>query len=71
MYELHVGTFTAEGTFDAIIPRLPELRELGVNALELLPVAQFPGERNWGYDGVYPYAAQHSYGCLLYTSRCV
>ncbi|MGB5062562.1 MAG: malto-oligosyltrehalose trehalohydrolase, partial [Candidatus Competibacter sp.] len=50
MYELHVGTFTAEGTFDAIIPRLPELRELGVNALELLPVAQFPGDRNWGYD---------------------
>ncbi len=71
MYELHVGTFTAEGTFDAIIPRLPELRELGVNALELLPVAQFPGERNWGYDGVYPYAAQDSYGGVAGLKRLV
>ncbi|MDD5641950.1 MAG: alpha-amylase family glycosyl hydrolase, partial [Syntrophales bacterium] len=62
IYELHVGTFTPEGTFDAIIPHLDELRELGVTALELMPVAQFPGERNWGYDGVYPYAVQHSYG---------
>ena len=71
MYELHVGTFTPEGTFDAIIPRLPELRELGVNALELLPVAQFPGERNWGYDGVYPYAAQQSYGGVDGLKRLV
>ncbi len=71
MYELHVGTFTAEGTFDAIIPRLPELRELGVNALELLPVAQFPGDRNWGYDGVYPYAAQDSYGGVEGLKRLV
>ncbi|YAF94085.1 MAG: malto-oligosyltrehalose trehalohydrolase [Nodularia sp. CChRGM 3473] len=62
MYELHVGTFTPEGTFEAIIPRLPDLRELGVNAIELMPVAQFPGERNWGYDGVYPFAVQNSYG---------
>lgn len=61
-YELHVGTFTPEGTFDAIIPRIPALRELGVNFIELMPVAQFPGSRNWGYDGVYPYAAQSSYG---------
>ena len=61
-YELHVGTFTPEGTFEAIIPRLQELRETGINALELLPVAQFPGNRNWGYDGVYPYAVQDSYG---------
>ena len=61
-YELHVGTFTPEGTFRAIIPRLKALRELGVNALELMPVGQFPGERNWGYDGVYPYAVQDSYG---------
>jgi maltooligosyltrehalose trehalohydrolase len=61
-YELHVGTFTPEGTFDAIIPRLPALRELGVTALELMPVAQFPGSRNWGYDGTFPYAAQNSYG---------
>lgn len=71
MYELHVGTFTPEGTFDAIIPRLPELRELGVNALELLPVAQFPGDRNWGYDGVYPWAAQHSYGGVEGLKRLV
>jgi maltooligosyltrehalose trehalohydrolase len=62
LYELHVGTFTPEGTFAAIIPRLPQLVELGVNVLELMPVAQFPGERNWGYDGVYPYAVQTSYG---------
>lgn len=62
LYELHVGTFTLEGTFAALIPRLPELVELGVNVLELMPVAQFPGERNWGYDGVYPYAVQTSYG---------
>ena len=62
LYELHVGTFTPEGTFDAIIPRLRDLKEVGINALELMPVAQFPGERNWGYDAVYPYAVQHSYG---------
>ncbi len=61
-YELHVGTFTPEGTFEAIIPRLQELKETGINALQLLPVAQFPGNRNWGYDGVYPYAVQDSYG---------
>ncbi len=61
-YELHVGTFTPEGTFDAIIPRLNELKELGITALELMPVAQFPGSRNWGYDGVYPFAVQNSYG---------
>jgi maltooligosyltrehalose trehalohydrolase len=62
IYELHVGTFTPEGTFDAIIPRLASLRELGVTAIELMPVAQFPGERNWGYDGVQLYAPQNSYG---------
>jgi maltooligosyltrehalose trehalohydrolase len=62
LYELHVGTFTPEGTFEAIIPRLKELYEFGVNAIELMPIAQFPGNRNWGYDGVFPYAAQHSYG---------
>jgi maltooligosyltrehalose trehalohydrolase len=62
IYELHVGTFTPEGTFDAIIPRLAALKELGVNTLELMPVAQFPGSRNWGYDGVYPFAVQNSYG---------
>lgn len=62
LYELHVGTFTPEGTFKAIIPRLSDLKELGVNAIEIMPVAQFPGDRNWGYDGVYPYAVQNSYG---------
>ena len=62
IYELHAGTFTPEGTFDAIIPRLGELRDLGITALELLPVAQFPGTRNWGYDGTYVGAAQNSYG---------
>jgi len=61
-YELHVGAFTTEGTFAAVIPRLAALRELGVTAVELMPVGQFPGTRNWGYDGVLPYAAQNSYG---------
>lgn len=62
MYEIHVGTFTKEGTFEAIIQRLDDLIETGINAIELMPVAQFPGERNWGYDGVFPYAVQQSYG---------
>ncbi|MEX1183012.1 MAG: malto-oligosyltrehalose trehalohydrolase [Gemmatimonadota bacterium] len=62
LYELHVGTFTPQGTFDAVIPRLPALRELGVNAIELMPIAQFPGSRNWGYDGVFAFAAHASYG---------
>jgi maltooligosyltrehalose trehalohydrolase len=62
MYELHTGTFTPEGTFDGIISRLGDLKDLGINAIELMPVAQFPGKRNWGYDGVYPFAVQNSYG---------
>ncbi|MGH9326006.1 MAG: malto-oligosyltrehalose trehalohydrolase [Terriglobia bacterium] len=62
IYELHVGTFTAAGTLDAAGGRLGELRDLGVTAVELMPVAQFPGPRNWGYDGVYPFAVQNSYG---------
>jgi maltooligosyltrehalose trehalohydrolase len=62
MYELHIGAFTEEGTFDAAISRLAGLKELGINAIELMPVAQFPGSRNWGYDGVYPYAVQNTYG---------
>ena len=62
LYELHIGTFSPEGTFDAVVPRLEELRRLGITAMELMPVAQFPGNRNWGYDGVYPYAVQNSYG---------
>jgi maltooligosyltrehalose trehalohydrolase len=62
MYELHVGTFTAKGTFEAIITHVDELKDLGITAVELMPVAQFPGNRNWGYDGVYPFAVQNSYG---------
>lgn len=61
-YELHVGTFTPEGTFDAIIDHLDDLHTLGITAIELMPVAQFPGNRNWGYDGVFPFAVQNSYG---------
>lgn len=62
IYEIHVGTFTPEGTFEAITPRLDELKALGINVIEIMPIAQFPGERNWGYDGVYPFAVQNSYG---------
>jgi maltooligosyltrehalose trehalohydrolase len=61
LYEIHVGTFTSEGTLDAIIPKLDHLTDLGVNAIEIMPVNQFPGSRNWGYDGAYPYAVQNSY----------
>jgi maltooligosyltrehalose trehalohydrolase len=61
-YELHVGTFTNEGTFEGVISKLRYLKELGVNAIELMPLSQFPGTRNWGYDGVYPFAVQNSYG---------
>ena len=62
VYELHVGAFTDKGTFDAAIGKLDDLKALGITAVELLPVAQFPGTRNWGYDGTYPSAAQASYG---------
>jgi maltooligosyltrehalose trehalohydrolase len=62
LYELHVGTFSAEGTFDGLIPRLPELRELGVTAIELMPIATFPGNRGWGYDGLYTWAPHAAYG---------
>jgi maltooligosyltrehalose trehalohydrolase len=62
IYELHVGTFTREGTFEAVIPHLDELKDTGITGIEIMPVAQFPGNRNWGYDGVYPFAVQNSYG---------
>jgi maltooligosyltrehalose trehalohydrolase len=62
VYELHVGTFTRQGTFEAVGKRLPELRELGVTAVELMPVAEFPGGRNWGYDGVDLFAPSRVYG---------
>jgi len=61
-YELHVGTYTREGSFDALIQHLPYLVDLGITTLELMPIAQFPGSRNWGYDGAYPFAPQNSYG---------
>ncbi|MFZ2444856.1 MAG: malto-oligosyltrehalose trehalohydrolase [Syntrophobacteraceae bacterium] len=62
LYELHVGTYTVQGTFEAVVPHLDELKDLGITSLEIMPVAQFPGDRNWGYDGVYPFAVQNSYG---------
>jgi maltooligosyltrehalose trehalohydrolase len=62
LYELHVGTFSPEGTFEGVIPHLAQLRELGVTAIELMPIGEFPGARGWGYDGVYVSAAQSSYG---------
>ena len=62
VYELHVGTFTPEGTFDAAIDRLGYLVDLGVTAVELMPVAEFPGEHGWGYDGVSLFAPHHAYG---------
>jgi maltooligosyltrehalose trehalohydrolase len=62
IYELHVGTFTPEGTLDAAIGRLPDLKSRGVNAVELMPLAEFPGCRNWGYDGVDLYAPSSAYG---------
>ncbi|MGQ0625568.1 MAG: malto-oligosyltrehalose trehalohydrolase [Sporichthyaceae bacterium] len=62
LYELHIGTFTPAGTFDAAIERLPHLVELGIDTVELLPVAEFGGRRGWGYDGVHLYAPHHVYG---------
>ncbi|MFD2162032.1 malto-oligosyltrehalose trehalohydrolase [Paradesertivirga mongoliensis] len=62
LYELHTGTFTQEGTFEGIESKLSYLKDLGVNAIELMPLAQFPGNRNWGYDGVQPFSVQNSYG---------
>lgn len=62
IYELHVGTFTRLGTFDAAIEKLSHLKRLGVTHVELMPVAEFAGERGWGYDGVYPFAPHHQYG---------
>jgi maltooligosyltrehalose trehalohydrolase len=62
VYELHVGTFSPEGTFAGVIPRLAALRELGVTAIEVMPVATFPGNRGWGYDGLYTFAPHPAYG---------
>jgi maltooligosyltrehalose trehalohydrolase len=62
IYEIHIGTFTPEGTFDAAIDRLDDLRELGVTTIEPMPIGAFPGERNWGYDGAFPFAVHEGYG---------
>ena len=61
-YELHTGTFSQKGTFEGIQDQLAYLKQLGITAIEIMPVAQFAGDRNWGYDGVYPFAVQQSYG---------
>lgn len=71
IYELHVGTFSANHNFAGIIEKIPYLKDLGVNAIEIMPVGQFPGERNWGYDGVFPFAVQHSYGGARELQRLV
>jgi maltooligosyltrehalose trehalohydrolase len=62
IYELHTGTFSEEGDFHGIEKKLEHLKNLGINAIEIMPVSQFPGTRNWGYDGVFPFAVQNSYG---------
>ncbi|HMA12307.1 MAG TPA: alpha-amylase family glycosyl hydrolase, partial [Steroidobacteraceae bacterium] len=62
VYELHVGTFSPQGTFAGVAARLDYLAELGVTVIELMPVADFPGARNWGYDGVLPFAPDSRYG---------
>lgn len=62
IYEIHTGTFSAAGTFEGIIEKLPYLQSLGINAIELMPVADFAGSRNWGYDLVFPFAVHHGYG---------
>ncbi len=72
IYEVHTGTFTQEGTFEGIIPFLDYIKiDLGVTTIELMPVAQFPGERNWGYDGTYLYAPQNSYGGPIGLKRLI
>ncbi len=62
LYEIHVGTFSRTGNFDGVISQLDYLQALGINVIELMPIGQFPGDRNWGYDGVYPFAVHHEYG---------
>ena len=71
IYELHVGTFTPEGTFSAMKEKIRYLKELGINAIKIMPVGAFPGNRNWGYDGVFPFAAQASYGGALELAKLV
>lgn len=71
IYELHVGTFSPTHDFNGVIERLPYLKSLGITALEIMPVAQFPGDRNWGYDGTFLFAVQHSYGGAQGLQRLV
>ena len=71
LYELHIGTFTTDGTFDAAIGDLDRLVDLGITTIELMPVSAFPGTRNWGYDGVFPFATQASYGGPAGLARLV
>ncbi|CAM2066300.1 malto-oligosyltrehalose trehalohydrolase [Sulfidibacter corallicola] len=71
IYELHVGTFTREGTLEAAAEKLPILADLGITAVELLPLSAFPGDRNWGYDGVFPYAVPACYGTFATFRRFV
>src|SRR5262249_29647755 len=71
IYELHVGAATPEGTFDSLIARLDDIRDLGVTAIELMPVADFPGDRNWGYDGVCLFAPARAYGGAAGLRRLV
>lgn len=71
IYEIHTGTFTKKGTFLGIEEKLDHLLELGINCIEIMPISQFPGSRNWGYDGVYPYAVQDSYGGVAALKQLV
>jgi len=71
IYELHVGTFTPEGTFSALKEKLSYLKELGINAIKIMPVAAFPGNRNWGYDGVFSFAVQASYGGAVELAKLI
>ncbi|MBD3299701.1 MAG: malto-oligosyltrehalose trehalohydrolase, partial [candidate division Zixibacteria bacterium] len=71
IYELHIGTFTPGGTFEDAIARLDHLKDIGITAIEVMPVAQFPGRRNWGYDGVFPFAVQDSYGGIVGFQRFI
>jgi maltooligosyltrehalose trehalohydrolase len=71
VYELHAGTYTREGTFAALIPHLDRLADLGVTTIELMPISQFPGARNWGYDGVFAFAVQNSYGTPTDLQRLI
>lgn len=71
IYEIHPGTFTGEGDFEGVAGKLDHLLDLGVNAIEIMPVAHFPGNRNWGYDGVYPFAVHTAYGGAKGLKRLV